>query len=186
MDLIQALARKRKMGAVLITHDLGLAGMYCDQLAVIKDGEIVEKAEPHALTHSATHAYTKRLLAATPHKSKKLHELVFDGTAHLVPAQGDVLLLVQDVTKTYAGKSGPVYVLRGISFDLHKGGCLGLVAKVDLANQRSLPFLPAYRMPPPATYSLRDLHCLTFPRPSLPKILAGPKSKWCFKTQATA
>ncbi|MEM1075502.1 MAG: ABC transporter ATP-binding protein [Pseudomonadota bacterium] len=129
MDLIRALARERQMGVVLITHDLGLAGMYCDQLVVMKDGVIVEKGAPGALTKKATHDYTKRLLAATPHKGKMLHDLVVDGTAQPVPAQGDLLLSVQDVTKTYAGKSGPVEALRGISFDLHKGGCLGLVGE---------------------------------------------------------
>ncbi|MEM8731572.1 MAG: ABC transporter ATP-binding protein [Pseudomonadota bacterium] len=129
MDLVQTLARERQMGVILITHDLGLAGMYCDQLVVMKDGAIVEKGAPGALTTSATHAYTKRLLAATPHKGKKLHELVVDGTVEPVPAQGDVLLSVQGVTKTYAGKSGPIEALRGISFDLHKGGCLGLVGE---------------------------------------------------------
>ncbi|MEL7343624.1 MAG: ABC transporter ATP-binding protein, partial [Pseudomonadota bacterium] len=129
MDLIQSLALNRRMGVVLITHDLGLAGMYCDQLVVMKDGEIVEKGAPEHLTKSATHAYTKRLLAATPHKGKMLHELVIDGTAQPVPAQGELLLSVQDVSKTYAGKAGPVHALRGVSFDLHKGGCLGLVGE---------------------------------------------------------
>ncbi|KMW56138.1 ABC transporter ATP-binding protein [Candidatus Rhodobacter oscarellae] len=129
MDLIQALAQDRQMGVILITHDLGLAGMYCDQLVVMKDGEIVEKGAPGVLTKSAAHAYTKRLLAATPHKGKMLHELVVDGTAQPLPAQGELLLSVQDVTKTYEGKSGAVHALRGVSFDLHKGGCLGLVGE---------------------------------------------------------
>ncbi|MEM9230694.1 MAG: ABC transporter ATP-binding protein [Pseudomonadota bacterium] len=129
MDLVQALARDRQMGVVLITHDLGLAGTYCDRLVVMKDGAIVEKGTPDALTQSAMHEYTKRLLAATPHRGKMLHELVVNGTAKPVPAQGDVLLSVKDVSKTYAGKSGPVRALRGISFDLHKGGCLGLVGE---------------------------------------------------------
>ncbi|MEL6452158.1 MAG: ABC transporter ATP-binding protein [Pseudomonadota bacterium] len=129
MDLIQTLARDRNMGVILITHDLGLAGQYCDRLMVMKDGAVVEAGAPAALVQRAQHPYTQRLVAATPHKGKALHDLVVDGTAQPLPPQGDVLLSVRDVTKTYAGKSGPVHALRGVSFDLARGGCLGLVGE---------------------------------------------------------
>ncbi|MEM1388809.1 MAG: ABC transporter ATP-binding protein [Pseudomonadota bacterium] len=129
MDLIQSLARERSMGVILITHDLGLAGQYCDRLIVMKDGTIVEGGTPTHLTQAADHAYTKRLVAATPHPDKALHDLVVDGAPIPVPPQGEVLLSVRDVTKTYAGKAGPVQALRGVSVDLRQGGCLGLVGE---------------------------------------------------------
>ncbi|WP_245848475.1 dipeptide ABC transporter ATP-binding protein [Actibacterium ureilyticum] len=129
MDLIRTLARDRKMGVILITHDLGLAGQYCDRLVVMKDGQIVESGTPADLSRAPTHPYTRRLVAATPHPGKKLHQLVVDGTPAPIPARGEVLLSVRDVTKTYAGKSGPVDALRGVSFDLPQGGCLGLVGE---------------------------------------------------------
>ena len=129
MDLIQTLARDRQMGVILITHDLGLANKYCDRLVVMKDGVVVEEGVPAVLMKKAKHNYTKRLLAATPHKGKKLHELVVNGAEIPVPAKGEVLLSVRDVTKTYAGKSGPIEALGGISFDLPKYGCLGLVGE---------------------------------------------------------
>lgn len=129
MDLIAALARDRDMGVILITHDLALAGQYCDRLVVMKDGEIVENGTPQALVQNAAHGYTKRLVAATPHPGKDLHDLVVDGAPVPVPQMGDVVLSVQNVTKTYPGKSGPVQALRGVSFDLRKGGCLGLVGE---------------------------------------------------------
>ncbi|KAJ56339.1 ABC transporter ATP-binding protein [Actibacterium mucosum KCTC 23349] len=129
MDLIQALAHERQMGVILITHDLGLAGQYCDRLVVMKDGAVVESGAPETLGRSATHAYTQRLVAATPHPGKTLHELVLGGTETPVPDQGDVLLSAQNVTKTYVGKSGPVHALKGVSFDLRQGGCLGLVGE---------------------------------------------------------
>ncbi|MEP5155494.1 ABC transporter ATP-binding protein [Planktotalea sp.] len=129
MDLIQNLAKDRGMSVLLITHDLGLAGQYCNRLLVMKDGEVVETGAPAKLTKEATHAYTKKLVAATPNKGKALHDLILGGAAVPVPDQGEVLLSVRNVTKTYAGKSGPVEALRGISFDVRKGGCLGLVGE---------------------------------------------------------
>ncbi len=129
MDLIQSLAQSRDMSVLLITHDLGLAGQYCDRLLVMKDGEVVESGAPAKLSKTASHAYTQTLVAATPHKGKALHELILGGREIPIPPRGDVLLSVRDVTKTYAGKSGPVQALRGVSFDLRKGGCLGLVGE---------------------------------------------------------
>lgn len=129
MDLIQVLATKRKMGVILITHDLALAGQYCDRLVVMKDGQIVETGTPEKLGKNAAHPYTKRLTAATPHPGKGLHDLVVDGVAVPRPEIGETLLSVQNVSKVFTGKSGAVHALRGVSFDVPKGGCLGLVGE---------------------------------------------------------
>ena len=39
------------------------------------------------------------------------------------------LLEVRDLVKTYAGKSGPVHAVKGISFTINKGQCVGLVGE---------------------------------------------------------
>lgn len=129
MDLIRTLARERNMGVVLITHDLGLAGQYCDRLVVMKDGNVVETGPPAKLSRAPAHAYTMRLVAATPLPSKSLHELVVNAEPVPVPPRGETLLSVRNVTKTFVGKSGTVHALKGISLDLQKGGCLGLVGE---------------------------------------------------------
>lgn len=129
MDLVQDLAARRHMAVILITHDLGLAGTYCDRLVVMKDGEIVETGPPQTLMEHAQHAYTQRLISATPSKEKALHDLVVNGQPVPVPPKADTLLSVRDITKIYNTKSGPVQALRGVSFDLARGGCLGLVGE---------------------------------------------------------
>ena len=129
MDLIRNLSRKRQMGVILITHDLGLAGHYCDRLLVMKDGKVVEGGTPAQLVKEAQHSYTIRLVAATPHPGKELHNLVVDGSVVPVPTPGDVLLSVRNISKVYEGKIGPVHALDGVSFDLREGGCLGLVGE---------------------------------------------------------
>lgn len=129
MDLIQTLSRGREMGVILITHDLALAGQYCDRLVVMKDGKIVEEGSPAQLARDANHIYTKRLVAATPRPGKALHDLVVDGAPVPVPKKGEVLLSLRNVTKTFVGKAGVVNALKGVSFDLPQGGCLGLVGE---------------------------------------------------------
>src|SRR5271155_3244306 len=45
MDLIVELTRQRSMSTILITHDLGLAALYCDRIVVMEQGKVVETAD---------------------------------------------------------------------------------------------------------------------------------------------
>lgn len=51
---------------LLITHDLGVIAEMADQVVVMRQGEMVEKAEVLALFENPKHDYTKKLLAARP------------------------------------------------------------------------------------------------------------------------
>ena len=76
MDLIRDMSRGGNMSTLLITHDLGLAGEYCDRIAVMHAGHVVEAGPTEAiLTHSA-HPYTRQLLAATPTPETRMDDLV--------------------------------------------------------------------------------------------------------------
>jgi peptide/nickel transport system ATP-binding protein len=66
MDLIAELAAAHDMATLLITHDLGLASEYCDRIAVMHAGQIVETAPTAALFARPRHPYTAKLIAATP------------------------------------------------------------------------------------------------------------------------
>jgi peptide/nickel transport system ATP-binding protein len=66
MDLVAELAASHDMATLLITHDLGLAAEYCDRIAVMHAGQIVETAPTAALFATPRHPYTAKLIAATP------------------------------------------------------------------------------------------------------------------------
>jgi peptide/nickel transport system ATP-binding protein len=66
MDLIRDMSRGARMSTLLITHDLGLAGEYCDRIAVMHAGHVVEVAPTEELLSRPAHPYTRQLLAATP------------------------------------------------------------------------------------------------------------------------
>ena len=66
LDLIRDLVDRSKMGAILITHDLGLAGEYCDRVVVMHAGHAVEMAPMAALLAHPAHPYSAKLIAATP------------------------------------------------------------------------------------------------------------------------
>src|ERR1700723_2580780 len=75
MDLIRDMSRDARMSTLLITHDLGLAGEYCDRIAVMHAGHIVEIAETETLLDHPAHPYTRQLLAATPVPDSRLDTL---------------------------------------------------------------------------------------------------------------
>ena len=66
MDLIRDMSRTARMSTLLITHDLGLAGEYCDRIVVMHAGHVVEVAATETLLAHPAHPYTRQLLAATP------------------------------------------------------------------------------------------------------------------------
>ena len=72
MDLVTGLARARGMATVLITHDLGLASEYCDRIAVMHAGHVVETAPTAELFAAPRHPYTAKLIAATPRPGRAL------------------------------------------------------------------------------------------------------------------
>jgi peptide/nickel transport system ATP-binding protein len=78
MDLLAQIAAKRGMATILITHDLGLAAQYCRRIVVMEKGRLVEEAAPERLFHHPQHAYTKRLVAASPTAASRIEDLVAD------------------------------------------------------------------------------------------------------------
>ena len=76
MDLIVELTRERGMSTILITHDLGLAATYCDRVAVMEKGHVVESAPSRDIFTAPSHAYTRKLMRATPRPGASLRDLL--------------------------------------------------------------------------------------------------------------
>ena len=62
LDLTRALAEEAGTARLIITGDLGIAAHYCDKVAVMQAGRIVEAAETHHLFDDPRHPYTRHLL----------------------------------------------------------------------------------------------------------------------------
>jgi peptide/nickel transport system ATP-binding protein len=76
MDLIVELTKRRGMSTILITHDLGLAAAYCDRVVVMEKGRVVETALSADIFANPEHAYTKKLMRATPRLGVSLRDLL--------------------------------------------------------------------------------------------------------------
>ncbi len=86
MDLIVELTKRRSMSTILITHDLGLAAAYCDRVVVMEKGRVVETALSADIFARPEHAYTKKLMRATPRLGASLRDLLPEGEAAALPS----------------------------------------------------------------------------------------------------
>src|SRR5258708_35814618 len=120
MELIVELTRERGMATILITHDLGLAAMYCDRIVVMEKGRVVESASSRSVFTAPAHPYTKKLMRATPRPGASLRDLLPDedaaapmsasltptnsGTDPAAPGGLTPLLVVEKLVKAYPRK----------------------------------------------------------------------------------
>ncbi|MBR1143523.1 ABC transporter ATP-binding protein [Bradyrhizobium sp. AUGA SZCCT0431] len=155
MDLIVELTKRRGMSTILITHDLGLAAAYCDRVVVMEKGRVVETAKSADIFANPEHAYTKKLMRATPRIGVSLRDLLPEEDAAALPAltsaapadnETKPLLLVEKLVKEYP-RQGATAVLGklfsrkppveaelfravdGISFTVGHGESVGLVGE---------------------------------------------------------
>jgi oligopeptide/dipeptide ABC transporter ATP-binding protein len=70
LDLLRHLARERHSAMLFITRDVGIAAHFCDRVAVIYDGEIMEIAPRESFFLAPCHPYTMLLLAAFSHSPR--------------------------------------------------------------------------------------------------------------------
>ncbi|GAA1334767.1 ABC transporter ATP-binding protein [Saccharothrix algeriensis] len=66
MDLLAEIQRERRMGLVLITHDLGVVAEVADRIVVMYAGRIVEQADARSLFRAPGHPYTEALMRSLP------------------------------------------------------------------------------------------------------------------------
>jgi peptide/nickel transport system ATP-binding protein len=154
MDLVVELTRERGMSTILITHDLGLAAAYCDRVVVMEKGHVVETSPSETIFKAPAHAYTRKLMRATPRPGITLRDLLPEEEAARArpPAHNPVtateapLLKVENLVKEYPRK-GAVTTLKklfgttpvpesdvfravdGISFEIARGESVGLVGE---------------------------------------------------------
>lgn len=140
-QILQELTRlcaERQMALILISHDLALVAEYCDRVAVMYQGKVVETGAAQTVLQTPQHDYTRSLLEAA------LQLQVVDESSIAPVAAADSqppLLRLSEVKKHYTleqnllarwfgGKSGDtIKAVDGVSFEVMPGEILGLVGE---------------------------------------------------------
>jgi oligopeptide/dipeptide ABC transporter ATP-binding protein len=66
INLLIKLRKEHQLSFLFISHDLGVVAHFCDRIAVMYLGKIVETGTAQEIMHNPRHPYTKALLAAIP------------------------------------------------------------------------------------------------------------------------
>ena len=72
LELIKSLCSKRRLGVIIITHDIGVIANIADRVTVMYNGSIVETGKVQQVLLNPKHDYTKSLIAAVPRSDLKL------------------------------------------------------------------------------------------------------------------
>ena len=83
LNLMQDLKEQFGLTYVFIAHDLSVVKHFCDRVAVMYLGRIVELADKQSLYSEPRHPYTQALLSAVPEPNP-------DGTKERIILQGEV------------------------------------------------------------------------------------------------
>ena len=134
LDLLAA-SKERGTSIILISHDLSVVARLADEVAVMREGVIVEQGSTHEVLHDPQHEYTRALLDAVPSEHTRGVRLV-RGTEPSAPRErrpidrGRPLLEARHLTKAYRGPDGvDRTVVDDVSFELYAGETLGIVGE---------------------------------------------------------
>ncbi|MEO0406666.1 MAG: ABC transporter ATP-binding protein [Cyanobacteria bacterium P01_A01_bin.135] len=127
------LCRERDMALVLISHDLSLVAEYCDRIAVMLGGEIVEAGSAQAVLRDPQHPYTLSLrdAAARLQAQAEAKAAAAETVAPLLQLVDLVkhYPLPQPISSRLRGQRALVKAVDGINLTLQTGEILGLVGE---------------------------------------------------------
>ena len=136
LDQLTDLCAERNMGLVLISHDLALVSEYCDRIAVMYEGKLVEIGSTQDVFYNPQAEYTQMLLKA----ANQLQSAGAQNSAVDESIDAPILSL-QNVVKHYTLEQSfisklfrqeppePIRAVDGVSLDLYPGEILGLVGE---------------------------------------------------------
>ncbi len=153
LKLIGDIQEELGMALLIITHDLGVVANIAREVVIIYQGTIMERGGVDDIFRHPGHDYLKGLFKAVPHFDMKegerltpLREIPHGSDSPLLKKQprpeglddSKPLLHVANLKKTFATRKGSFFsgskrslvrAVNGVSFDIRRGECFGLVGE---------------------------------------------------------
>ena len=108
---------------LLITHDLAMAGRWCERIAVLDGGRLVEEGSSRQVLTAPSSAVGQRLVRAARER---------EGRHSVAPAEAPVVLEIEELRSWHPLPSPPwrarwLKAVDGVSLTLHAGETIGVV-----------------------------------------------------------
>jgi peptide/nickel transport system ATP-binding protein len=129
------LCSERNMALILISHDLAMVAEYCDRIAVMYDGEIVETGATESVFRNPQHEYTRTLLNSALHLQKDAELIVSVDRSSTAPIlqlselKQHYTIESNFISKLFDREDRTIRAVDGINLDLYPGETLGLVGE---------------------------------------------------------
>ena len=75
LDLMRQINQEHNTAVILVTHDLGVAAEFCNTIAVMYAGRIVEQGPAESVVNDPQHPYTRGLLACRPRITEEVRKV---------------------------------------------------------------------------------------------------------------
>lgn len=152
LKLIRDLADQRRVGVLLVTHNMGVVAEIADRVTIMQNGRIVESGPTREVLTAPKAPYARTLIAAVPPIDVRLdrlpvpseetkatldaRETVRKKSIESARGTDDVVLRVSDLYVEYGrrsilpgAKTSVFKAVKGVSFDVRRGEIFGLVGE---------------------------------------------------------
>jgi peptide/nickel transport system ATP-binding protein len=75
LDLLLDLRQRLNLSFIFISHDIGVVRYFCDRVAVMRRGRIVELGDARTICTAPEHPYTKALISAVPYPDPRAQRM---------------------------------------------------------------------------------------------------------------
>lgn len=178
LDLIRRLADVRKVGFMLITHDIGVIAQIADTVTVMRRGKLIENGATARVLGHPEQAYTKQLMDAVPPLDRKIARFRVpddDGIITAAEVRGNAAqdwlldgikadpigLKLDGIRVEFPGvrtafwqKPQPYVALEDITFDVTPGSVVGVVGESGSGKSTLAKTLTGLIKPVSGTMSL--------------------------------
>ena len=131
LGLLRDIRERTGTSIIVITHNLGVVADLADSVAVMFQGQIIERAGVRELFANPREEYTQKLLAAVPHLGRNSAWTALEPAQQEALTAAEPVVVAKDLVIEYPGRMGkPAFrAVKGVDFEIRAGEVYGLVGE---------------------------------------------------------